>query len=110
MSVFIVSCLFFHCFLFGLFDCYFRYIWPENVILHAILQIFNNLLLLFSLLSHLVSIVADEYDGNLIPLIIMNEKTKESVLSMTFYIFREFPDKVASMFAMIELFFGIGEL
>ena len=40
----------------------------------------------------------------------MNEKTKESVLSKTFYISREFPDKVASMFAMIELFFGIGEL
>ena len=28
---------------------------------------------------------------------------------MIFFIVREFPDKVASMFAMIELFFGIGE-
>ena len=27
-----------------------------------------------------------------------------------FYVSREFPDKVASMFAMIELFFGIGKL
>ena len=102
----------FLCFLFGFYDCCFRERGPENVIPHphTVLQIFNNLLLLFSLLSHLVSILADEYDGNLIPLIIMNEKTKESVLSMTFFISREFPDKVASMFAMIELFFGIGEL
>ena len=30
--------------------------------------------------------------------------------ALHFYICREFPDKVASMFAMIELFFGIGEL
>ena len=62
ISLFSLFC--FSVFLFGFYDCYFRGRGHENVNPHAVLHIFNNLLLLFSLLSHLVSIVADEYDGN----------------------------------------------
>ena len=40
--------------------------------------------------------------------IVLTSQEKYSVMIVFFL--REFPDKVASMFAMIELFFGIGEL
>ena len=43
-------------------------------------------------------------------IVLPSQDTLEKYSMMIVFFLREFPDKVASMFAMIELFFGIGEL